>query len=336
MTKPGGKWKAALLKTSLPLELLVAEQLKAAGVFVLGEYQYSRVNEEGLPTEFSVDIHAKSLIPPLFKGTWATLSLLIECKYNYPGVQWIFAPNPYGNLGYRSVVNVFQQFSTRRVVPKAVDKFDADLSYCIKGIELHEDNANPNSISRGLHQLRYAVVQMLTTLLRDQLSAGHDVALNVEFVCPVLITTAPLYVLKSDLPLEAYQEAGSIADLAEEVSALVVKQDPGPDLSRYADDAFAKLLAEYPWMERRLGEHAEILATSGVPAYTIQSLSDVRVQFRAACERVLVVNHVAFPDLLTQMHTLINESGKSLQQYGTVTRNSQTGEARIHPFPPTG
>lgn len=68
------KWKDALLKTSLPLEYLVAEQLSDLRFGIHGEYHYLRPNEQGIPTEFSIDIWA---VNQLFKknlGIWASLN----------------------------------------------------------------------------------------------------------------------------------------------------------------------------------------------------------------------------------------------------------------------
>ncbi|HEX8904068.1 MAG TPA: hypothetical protein VF771_04460, partial [Longimicrobiaceae bacterium] len=78
------KWKAALLKTSLPLEVVVSEKLSHLHFDVWGEHAYVRANEQNVPTEFSVDISA---VGDLDNETcWGTLRLLAECKYNYPGV----------------------------------------------------------------------------------------------------------------------------------------------------------------------------------------------------------------------------------------------------------
>jgi hypothetical protein len=79
--KSNKKWKDFLLKTSMPLEYLVAEKLSELKYGIQCEYNYLRPNETGVPTEFSVDIWA---VNNLFKknfGLWANLNYLIECKY---------------------------------------------------------------------------------------------------------------------------------------------------------------------------------------------------------------------------------------------------------------
>lgn len=57
IAKSNSKWKDALLKTSLPLEHLVAEKLGKQKFDIWGEFSFVRENEHGLETEFSVDLH---------------------------------------------------------------------------------------------------------------------------------------------------------------------------------------------------------------------------------------------------------------------------------------
>lgn len=47
------KWKDALLRSSLPLEHIIAQKLSKIGIYVSGEYTYLRPNEDGINTEFS-------------------------------------------------------------------------------------------------------------------------------------------------------------------------------------------------------------------------------------------------------------------------------------------
>ena len=88
------KWKDYLLKSSLPLEQLVAEKLEKSGVYIAGEYPYIRTNDQNISTEFSVDLHAFELLAYSHQKDqyWGNLNFLIECKYNYPGVKWVFLP----------------------------------------------------------------------------------------------------------------------------------------------------------------------------------------------------------------------------------------------------
>ena len=74
MEKDGRKrsWKDALLKTSLPLEHMIAEKLDRRGFEVCGEYSYVRTNAQGVSTEFSADLWAFSLLKKRKGGYWGT------------------------------------------------------------------------------------------------------------------------------------------------------------------------------------------------------------------------------------------------------------------------
>lgn len=88
--KDDNRWKENLLKSSLPLEQLVSEKLENKNLYISGEYPYIKPNEQDINTEFSIDLHAYETIRNAYT---MRLHLLIECKYNYPGVKWVFSPH---------------------------------------------------------------------------------------------------------------------------------------------------------------------------------------------------------------------------------------------------
>jgi hypothetical protein len=92
-----GKWKDYLLKSSLPLEHVVRRELAGVGMTGLGAFSYLRPNEHGIITEFSVDVWG-SLSIGNERSEWGTFDALVECKYNYPGVRWVFSPHDEGSL----------------------------------------------------------------------------------------------------------------------------------------------------------------------------------------------------------------------------------------------
>jgi hypothetical protein len=64
--KSDKKWKDSLLKTGLPLEYLVAEKLSELKYGIQGEYRYLRPNEQGIPTEFSIDLWERKGVKSAF------------------------------------------------------------------------------------------------------------------------------------------------------------------------------------------------------------------------------------------------------------------------------
>ena len=184
------KWKDSLLKSSLPLELLVSEIMYKCGISLSGEYSYIRQNEIGQDKEFSIDQKGLKIFEKDETNLF-TLNFLIECKYNYPGVKWIFSPFidelPNTYVGYLSI---FQELCTRRIDDNLFSDVEANLNCCIKGIELHKDDKNSQSISRGLNQLKYAIPHEVNRIYSSQISCIHDSDLNIEILCPILITTS--------------------------------------------------------------------------------------------------------------------------------------------------
>lgn len=131
------KWKDALLKTSLPLEYLIGKILVKNKLMVWGEYCFTRKNEENVDTEFSVDLRASEILTKRNGRYWGDLNFLVECKYNYRNVKWIFAPHP-DDLDVNSqVVTTFQELSTKKIPHSApIFSSTSKLPVCAKGIEL--------------------------------------------------------------------------------------------------------------------------------------------------------------------------------------------------------
>lgn len=181
------KWKDSLLKSSLPLELLVAEKIARTGFDVNSEYSYIRTNEQGIETEFSVDLHASKsfdmpypeelathvdlLIPGLLPDI-AEFDMLIECKYNYPGVKWVFSPHPDSFLSLNSQKCIYDLDFSRTGYNSVLGDLTLDgvvFNACNRGIELNTNGFDPNSISRGLSQLRYALPNLVVEKMQDSL-----------------------------------------------------------------------------------------------------------------------------------------------------------------------
>ena len=63
----------------MPLEYSVIQTLEKLGIRVPREYKYERINETGVPTLFSIDVHATEI--DALRNLW--LELFIECKYRH-------------------------------------------------------------------------------------------------------------------------------------------------------------------------------------------------------------------------------------------------------------
>lgn len=224
-------WKDFLLKSSLPLEQIVSEKLENNGLYVEVEYPYFRPNEHNINTEFSVDLFASASLEPdkNYKDTEvnfikdSALQLLVECKYNSPGTKWVFSSVSKDGDNFTSGVSYISN--------QVIGRLPRDLEHpiCKRGIVLTNNGADPNSITHGLNQLRYA----MPNLIRSGLGVGDGKDKPPYFMSLLLVTTADLYILKSGQNLETYQIAQSLENVAEQSDIVIVKHALGPHLQAY-------------------------------------------------------------------------------------------------------
>ncbi|MCF8057566.1 MAG: hypothetical protein K9K37_13140 [Desulfocapsa sp.] len=150
------KWKDSLLKTSLPLEYLVAEKLSELKYGIQGEYHYLRYNEQGVPTEFSIDIWSVNHLLKRNLGLWANLNFLIECKYCHKGIKWLFAPHTKTDTEHLfeiSVIHTLDKVCTRRIFNKQpIWNLIKRFPLCFRGVELLPNDATAQNIERGRSQ----------------------------------------------------------------------------------------------------------------------------------------------------------------------------------------
>ena len=85
-------WKEALLSSGLPLEATVARMLTEVRCVVLGQHEFTVLNQDKTPVQRSVDILGMWNLPAI------DLQLLVECKYRREGIQWFFVRSPHKHL----------------------------------------------------------------------------------------------------------------------------------------------------------------------------------------------------------------------------------------------
>lgn len=337
--KSNNKWKDALLKTSLPLEFLVAEKLAKIDFDVSGEFTFVRKNEQNIDTEFSVDLRASRA---LYRGEydeWAQINLLIECKYNYPGVKWVFAPHPQEPALITEVITVFQDLSIKQIANEGIHTlyfdrrrlFDDPLHLCIKGIELHEADANTQSITRGLHQLKWAIPHLVSDLIKSQMSVIEIGWSKIEFICPILVTTASLYVLRTGLNLSNFQNAENLDAVSSKVEALMVRQEHGSQMIEYIKRVTNDIHDLYPEMEELFRSVAKIQDVAD-EFHSFYSRSRVESYMSWAASGVLVITLNAFERLITKLCSSITESEKTLKQVAVIKTNKKKGTVWFEPL----
>lgn len=325
--KSDRKWKDAMLKTSMPLEYLVAEQLSNLKCGIQGEYHYLRANEQDILTEFSVDIWGMSHLLKKDIGMWATLNFLIECKYCYPGIKWLFAPHTKSaleNIVEIGIISTLDDLCTRQLYDKRpIWRLSNKYPKCYKGIERHSKEATAQSIERGRSQLMYAIPRLAVHLLESQMLTFHDEDLFVDFICPLLVTTADLYVLKEGLNLSDFQNASAHDDIATEVPALILTNPYSHLFHSYTDKLISDMHMKKPAITERLEQLSELknkLAgeedDSRIPApfsfdWNIGELAS----------RLLVINYKNLNSIYKLFRQTIVNASKSLTQVGILEKD---------------
>lgn len=322
------KWKDALLRTSLPLEYLVAELLSASGFGIHGEYHYLRPNENGVPTEFSIDIWAVNQLFKKDRRIWGGLNYLIECKYCYPGVKWLFTPHTKSDTEHLfegSTVYTLDKLCTRQVFDKRpIWNLAKKFPICFKGVEIHQKDATPQNIERGRSQLRYGTPRLAIHLSETQMNIFNDEDLHLEFICPMLVTTAELFVLKNGLDLHDFRNVNELSDIASEVPALILTNPYSHLFADYADKMIKDLHLKNPAVKERLEQLDGILKkTTGEnqnhPSAWASVYSDLDIH--EISRRILVVNYNEVEAVHKLLRKTIVRSGRSLTQIGALKKD---------------
>lgn len=220
-------WKESLLKSSLPLETIVAEILTQLDLEIEGEFSYLRTNQEGIETEFSIDIVAQKLFDLTNRTkNLGVIDFLVECKYCSPGIKWIFSPLP-KYMGYRGFISVIDYLSIIKVKEILLSDPVEKYQYCLKGISLQDKTINPQVIKHGIDQLRYAIPPYQIDIYRIQLIPELS---EIHYIIPILVTTAPIYVLHNNLSFSDILKADNLEQVAEKKDAVIIYNEAGAQL----------------------------------------------------------------------------------------------------------
>lgn len=313
--KEPSKWKDYLLKSGLPLEHIVSEGLGRRGFAIDGEYRYTRLNEKEIPTDFSVDLHARTYLPDTYESSvyfWATISLLVECKYHHAGVRWVFARCPKRSSLYRGrYVSVIEELTTNRIRNTApLARFEEGLPICNRGVELHASGCESKNIDQGLYQLRYAIPSLIAQETRNQVGESDEKGPLIIFLCPLLVTTASIHVLNEGIVLEAIEKAESLGEVSREVDALVSYQEPAPGLLEHITQVLRRLHTNVPEIRERLEQARKILSPSGEEGTDLDDWGYVGKCIDAT-KRVVVLRFDAFDRIISDLFHAVEEVATS-------------------------
>lgn len=232
MSKEYGKWKDFLLKSSLPLEQVVAEKVSNIGLHVGGEFSYLRSNEQNNFAEFSIDLRASTLNQLREDiSIWSTLELLIEFKYSSPNVDWIFARSPKLEPSTANCLHNYDFLSSYWVKDTSpIIDIEKDAQYAVNGLALTDKFADNKRIKHGLNQLRYAIPSFLEKKASEDLLSDEEH--SIRLVAPILVTNSPLRLLKENVSFEDIRSADSLDDITDVHNVIYHYQQTGPELAK--------------------------------------------------------------------------------------------------------
>ncbi|HJP92991.1 MAG TPA: hypothetical protein VJ875_13625 [Pyrinomonadaceae bacterium] len=184
-------------------------------------------------------------------------------------------------------------------------------------------DANPQGITRGLYQLRFAAGRLASDLVSEQTTVPSDDDLLIGFVCPVLVTTASLFVLNKRINLKTIENSSRLEQFATRVDALVVAKQPGPAMKSYNDDLITDLYTKLPEIKPRLEQLYTTYRFS--PASRILGWTNAAEQFdrsiRSATNNILVVTFEAFERTLGTIRKAAVTSGSSVVQFANLRKD---------------
>jgi hypothetical protein len=316
------KWKLSLLKSGLPLEAVVANQLISLGHHVLGEYPYLRPDEKNEIREFSVDIRTFSNVQPTEPSH--ALSMLVECKYRNPHTTWLFAPVPSDSYAI-GLLHDTSDLATVRFHNDALWRFEEKIGYCVGGVEIAPDGTcNRDAVRHGVSQLRFAMPTLVERALKSAYEDLWSEGRHVEFCCPILVTTADIRILRSGVSLAEVEAAESLDEISSQKDALICNEQSGPQLQEYADRIADSFVRGASSLGRRMKALQKVLVGPEWRSRVAPDTSTVVSSFAHSSERVLIVNHAAFPSVLEKLQAALEFHTTLSSEYGRLAKSAES------------
>jgi hypothetical protein len=153
----------------------------------------------------------------------------------------------------------------------------------------------------------------------------HDEDLYVEFICPILVTTADLFVLNQGLRLKEFQRANDINDIAYKVPAIILTNPYSHLFTGYVDKIISDFHKKTPNAKDRLEQIdikvKKITGKDENPIKSWSSLSFFDWDIRETSQRILIINYDSLEATLKILRSSVVRSSKSLTQVGYLEKD---------------
>lgn len=317
-------WKDGLLSSGLPLEYEVSNILFNAGFHVDGEQPYTR-HSSATVEEFSVDLHANHYVEDADdKGKFkAQLKVLSECKYRVPGKNWVFMPDLNDgdfSPSWPGVIRFFPNFATHSFDQLVLKEFAYKYPSVFKGVELNINGSEcfDKDIRHALNQLRYVLPETILNFLYTA-SRIHPDDCKPFFILPLLVTNAPLWVLKESVDLEAFRKAEQLEDIANSVGAVDVHSPHAEDFRSHCKGVFRDVdsLVQTGLHQnfRKIEQYNFDNGNQTSPIHDLKGLKYGVGPEPSCFTQFLVVNLASLPVVLRKAKTAVKKSLKNSEQF---------------------
>lgn len=320
-----GNWKKHLLSSGLPLEYEVACILAVKNMAVSADYCYLRTDGSH-KKEFSVDIEATFYGGDEVLNEGFALHALVECKYRSRDKFLLYArdPNieyPNGTLG--GTVSQFDSFVPLTLPRNAFVKFEEQIPYVYKGMELSSGGNIEKDVRQGIEQLRYGIPQLLRDSIDFNLSHLDEERIPF-FLTKILVTNAPIRVLKDGLTIQDIEQSDAIAELSDETDLVVLCSDYGPDYEAHFSETFRKGLGVrhkvVSSLENRLVAIGAKYDSLNSPTTRIQHFAKAdRFELNLISTQFFVTTLTGLPKLVEQLQTFCQACYDGRAQNGKIS-----------------
>jgi hypothetical protein len=324
------KWKAGLMASGMPLKFQAANILVSKGFSVRTDYRFGReASSDQTPfqrRETRVDLYGVAHSPfSKPEKVTAQVELLAECVHRRPEAAWLFLPDP--NTGGGSpaapgrTVRAVDQFSHYTLGESALASLDADLTVCQAGLEVDRETGETDyaAIGQGLTRLQHALPRLFSENVMGYMTAPPQE--NVPFLfCPILLTTAPLFVMEPGMDMARFAGADRIEDIAAQRPYLMMYLDYGPEFEILCREECARMTAlqrsdKAMLIEQKRARHSD--SQHYLPFTLIDALvTGERFYLAAFFTQFIVCTLPSFPallDLLKKTASSVLRSRKYIQ-----------------------
>lgn len=318
------KLKDHLLKSSLPLELVVAELLEEEGLSVSGENSFIGMTENHVESDCSIDLHA-SAFPNAGHGQHAAVHFLAGCKYSAAGVCWVFAPLPGDSLDWGNAITCVDTLWTSHFTNQAgVMEAQKGIPEAFQGMLISDNGFDSKVIAHWLNQLRHALPEYMLGEFSSQ-SHCPPADLGPLFFVPLLVTTAEVRLLRHKLSLSAFQEADSLDSITTPVDSVLVCQPLGPQLEELIRSRYQRSKEANPSLVAILKE----LSDHKVPSHFLAADWALRSALYSAPTCITVLRLDSLRGFIKKVLEVIDQQLDATQEIASATWDADAFRPRF-------